>query len=142
MLAFGKNVFPCTLVVKHMIHFRDSFNFDIWYWYCWWMKNCCFEEVNCLFECLLCWSPGAFIERNWQRHELKNYIYNDDLRRNHHFKICSWVLNLGCIEELLLVNCGNFPIDSRSIYAMRSNFRYSEDENVLFEVIADTFISM
>ena len=55
---------------------------------------------------------------------------------------CSWVFPVGCIEDKLLVNCGDFSVDCRSIHDMRSYFRCSEDEEGFFEVISDKFLSM
>ena len=52
-----------------------------------------------------------------------NYRYNADLRGIQHIRICIWVFPLRCIEDKYLVNCGDFPSDSRNIHGMRSDFR-------------------
>ena len=49
---------------------------------------------------------------------------------------------LGHIEDKLLVNCGDFSGDCSIIHGMRLDFRCSEDEEGLFEVIANTFMLM
>ena len=49
---------------------------------------------------------------------------------------------LGCIEDKCLVNCGDFPCSYRSIRGMRSDFICSKDEEGLFKVISDTYMSM
>ena len=41
-----------------------------------------------------------------------------------------------------LVNCGDFPVYFSSIHGMRSAFICSEDDNGLFEVLADRFMVM
>ena len=72
----------------------------------------------------------------------KDKRYSAYLRGTHNFRIFSWVFPLCYIEDKLLVNCGDFSGDCRIIHDMRSDFRCSEDEEGLFEVIADTLISM
>ena len=59
MMEFGYSIYSCDIIVKHIIHFQEYFYSDSCNWYCLWMNNCCFEEVNLLFECFLCWEPGA-----------------------------------------------------------------------------------
>ena len=83
-----------------------------------------------------------FIERDRQKSGRKKDRYNADLRVTHHFLICSWVFPLGCIEGKCLVNCGDFPGGCRGIHGMRLDFRCSEDEEVLFEVISIRFMAM
>ena len=83
-----------------------------------------------------------FIERYYKIYDLKNNTYNSDLRGTHHFRICSWVFPLECIEDKWLVNCGDFSDDSRIIHGMRSDFICSEDKEVLLEVMDDNFFSM
>ena len=40
------------------------------------------------------------------------------------------------------MNCGDFPGDCRSIHGTRLDFRCLEDKEGLFEVIADTIMSI
>ena len=114
------------------LYFRSSFPSRL---------HCCFEEVNYLFKCFLCWKPGAnyweVLKKVWQKKR-----YNADLRGTHNFLICSWVFPLGYTEDKWLVNCGYLPGDCRIIHGIRYDFICSEDEAGLLEVIADTFISM
>ena len=139
-MSFGHSVFPRTIILKHIIHFQYYFKFEIWLWCCWWMKHCCFEEVNCLFQCSLFGHLVLFNESYWQIFDQNNDRYNPDLRVTHHFWICSWVFPLGFIENNVFVDCGNFSGDCRSIHGMRSDFRCSEDKVGLFEIIADRFM--
>ena len=106
------------------------------------MKHSFFEEVKYHFECFLCWISGAI---DWEiliKFWSKNDRYNTDLRGTHHSRICSLVFTLDWIEDKCLVNCGGFPGDCSTTRGMRSDFRFSVDEEVLLKGISSRFMSL
>ena len=135
-------VFPCAIILDHIINFWDfiSLTFDIG----------AADGWSVIF--LKRWSVSLsvfysghlvlIIERYLQRSDQKYKIDSADIRVTHHFRICSWMFTLGCTEEKWLVNCGDFPGDSRSNHGIRLDFRFSEDKEVLFKVISNTFMTI
>ena len=129
-------VFPPRYCLK--VHYTISRLFLVWH-----LVLVLFMDEALLFwisEC--CWIPGDAYWEVLEKVRQKNDRCNADLRGIHHFRICSWVFPFGYTADKVLVNCGDFTGDCRSIHGIWSDFRCSEDEEYLFEVIDDTFMSM
>ena len=90
------------------------------------------KKWNFLLSVFSVGHPVLIIERYWQRYDQKNDRTNSDLIGTHHFIIYIWVFPLGYIKDKLLVNCGGFPGDCRSIHGITSYLKCSEDEEGLF----------
>ena len=108
MLVSGRNGFPCAIYVNNTIHFWYSFKFNIWFWYCWRIKNCVVKKVNWLLECFICCAYGAVcweaLKKIWLKQGFIKWLSKNN------FRIWSWVFPSRSRDDKWLVNCGDFQV--------------------------------